>query len=62
MADTERRGADKLIEQAREAIDRLAEAFDRLVNGERPAPALVPVRRPTAEDIRRARQRQRARY
>ena len=62
MADNERRGADKLIEQVKEAVDRLAEAFDRLLNGERPAPALVPVRRPSAEDIRRARQRQRARY
>lgn len=57
MADTERRGAEKLIEQVKEAIDRLAEAFDRLVTGERPAPALIPVRQPTAEEIRRARRR-----
>jgi hypothetical protein len=57
MANTERRGAEKLIDQVKEAVDRLAEAFDRLVNGERPAPALVPARRPTAEEIRRARQR-----
>ena len=57
MADSERRGAEKLIEQVKEAVDRLAEAFDRLVNGERPAPALIPVRRPTAEEIRRARPR-----
>ncbi|MFN8514546.1 MAG: hypothetical protein U0232_05290 [Thermomicrobiales bacterium] len=57
MANTERRGAEKLIEQVKEAVDRLAEAFDRLVTGERPAPALIPVRRPTAEEIRRARQR-----
>ena len=62
MADNERRGVDKLVEQAREAVDRLAGAFERLVNGERPAPALIPIRRPTAEDIRRARQRQRSRY
>lgn len=62
MADNERRGAEKLIEQVREAVDRLAEAFERLVSGERPAPAMIPVRRPTAEDIRRARQRQRSRY
>ena len=62
MADNERRGADKLVEQVKEAVDRLAEAFERLIQGERPAPALVPVRRPTAEEIRRARQRQRSRY
>ncbi len=62
MADNERNGADKLIEQVREAVDRLAEAFDRLVTGQRPAPALIPARNPTAEDIRRARQRQRQRY
>lgn len=57
MADNERRGTEKLIEQVKEAVDRLSEAFDRLVNGERPAPALIPARRPTAEEIRRARQR-----
>jgi hypothetical protein len=58
MADSERRGVEKLIEQVKEAVDSLAEAFDRLVNGgPRPAPALIPVRRPTAEEIRRARQR-----
>lgn len=62
MADNDRSGVDKLIEQVKEAVDRLAEAFDHMVNGERPAPALIPVRRPTAEDIRRARQRQRGPY
>ena len=62
MANNERGGADKLIEQVKEAVDRLAEAFDHLVKGEQPAPALIPVRRPTAEDIRRARQRQRGPY
>lgn len=62
MADNDRRGAEKLIEQVREAIDRLAEAFDRVVAGQRPAPALAPVRPPTAEEIRRARQRQRQRF
>ncbi len=63
MANTERSGVDKLIEQVKEAVDRLAEAFDHLVKGEQqPAPALIPVRRPTAEDIRRARQRQRGSY
>jgi hypothetical protein len=62
MADNERNGVDKLIEQVKEAVDRLAEAFDHLVKGRQPAPALIPVRRPTADDIRRARQRQRGPY
>jgi hypothetical protein len=52
MAGEERRGADKLIEQAKETVDRLAEALDTLLNGQRPAPALVPVRRPSPEEIR----------
>jgi hypothetical protein len=59
MAGEERRGADKLIEKAKETVDRLAEALDTLVNGQRPAPALVPVRRPTPEEIRRHIRRQR---
>lgn len=62
MADNERTGAEKLIEQVKEAVDRLAGALERLVRPEQPAPALIPVRRPRADDIRRARQRARARY
>ncbi|CAA9585047.1 MAG: hypothetical protein AVDCRST_MAG18-3707 [uncultured Thermomicrobiales bacterium] len=59
MAGEERRGANKLIEQAKETVDRLAEALDTLLNGQRPAPALVPVRRPSPEEIRRHTRRQR---
>ncbi len=62
MADSERSGVDTLIEKVKEAVDSLAEAFDHLVNGARPVPALIPIRQPTAEDIRRARQRQRGSY
>ena len=53
MAGAERRGPDKLIEKAKETVDRLAEALDTLLNGQRPAPALVPVRQPTPDEIRR---------
>ncbi len=59
MAGAERRGADTLIEKAKETVDRLAEALDTLLNGQRPAPALAPVRRPTPEEIRRHIRRQR---
>ena len=53
MAGQERRGTDKLIEKAKEAVDRVADALDTLLNGQRAAPALVPVRRPSSEEIRR---------
>jgi hypothetical protein len=59
MAGQERRGADKLIEKAKEAVDRLAESLDTLLNGQRPAPALAPVRQPSPEEIRRHIRRQR---
>jgi hypothetical protein len=58
MAGQERRGTDKLIEKAKEAVDRVAEALDTLLNGQRPAPALVPVRQPSPEEIRRHLRRQ----
>ena len=62
MVREERRGAEKLIDRAKEAVeeavDRLTEALDTLLGGGRPAPALAPVRQPTAEEIRRHRQRQ----
>lgn len=59
MAGEERRGADKLIEKVKETVDRLAEALDSLLHGQRPAPALVPVRQPSPEEIRRHIRRQR---
>ena len=59
MAEQGRRSAEKLIEKAKEAVDRVADAVDSLLNGQRPAPALVPVRRPTPEEIRRHIRRQR---
>ncbi|HEY8599003.1 MAG TPA: hypothetical protein VIL85_11265 [Thermomicrobiales bacterium] len=59
MAGEERRGTDKLIDKAKETVDRLAEALDTLLHGQRPAPALVPVRQPSPEEIRRHVRRQR---
>lgn len=59
MAGQERRGTDKLIEKAKEAVDRVAGALDALLNGQRPAPALVPVRQPSPEETRRHIRRQR---
>ena len=63
MVREERRGADKLIDKAKEvveeAVDRLTGALDTLLGGARPAPALAPVRQPTAEEIRRHIRRQR---
>ncbi len=47
MAGSEKQAGQKLVEQVREAVDRLAEALDTLLHGPRPAPAYVPVRRPT---------------
>lgn len=44
----------KLVTKVREAVDRLAEALDAVLRGNsRPEPAYVPVRRPTAEELRR---------
>ncbi len=59
MAGNERSGADKLIEQAKEAVDRLAGVLDGLINGPRATPALVPVRQPSPAEIRRHIRRQR---
>jgi len=59
MAGNERSGTDKLIEKAKEAIDRLAGVLDGLINGPRPTPTLVPVRQPSPEEIRRHIRRQR---
>lgn len=59
MAGQERRSADKLIEKAKEAVDRVAGALDTLINGQRPVPALVPVRQPHPDEIRRHIRRQR---
>jgi hypothetical protein len=53
MAGNERSGTDKLIEKAKEAVDRLAGVLEGLINGPRPAPALAPVRQPSPEEIRR---------
>ena len=36
-----------------EAIDRLAEALDTALRGPAPAPAYVPVRRPSPEELAR---------
>lgn len=59
MAGEERRGTDKLIDKAKETVDRLTEALDTLLHGQRSAPALVPVRQPSPEEIRRHVRRQR---
>ncbi len=59
MAGNERSGADKLIEKANEAVDRLAGVLDGLINGPRITPALVPVRQPSPEAIRRHLRRRR---
>lgn len=59
MAGNERSGTDKLIEKAKEAVDRLAGVLDGLLNSPRPTPALVPVRQPSPEEIRRHIRRQR---
>jgi len=59
MAGEERRGTDKLIEKVKETVDRLAEALDTLLHGQRSAPALVPTRQPSPEEIRRHIRRQR---
>jgi len=59
MAGNERSGTDKLIEKAKEAVDRLAGVLDGLINSPRPTPALVPVRQPSPEEIRRHIRRQR---
>ena len=58
MVREQRRGAEKLIDKAREATERLVEALDTALRG-RSAPALAPVRQPTAEEIRRHVRRQR---
>ncbi len=47
-----RREVGKLVAQAREAVERLAESFDAALRGTRPEPAVVRVRRPTAEELR----------
>lgn len=55
------RGATKLIAGVREAVDRLAEALDTAVRGQAAVPAVIPVRQPTAEELRRyARRRRRS--
>lgn len=59
MVKEQRRGAEKLIDKAREAGERLIEALDTALRGRPAAPALVPVRQPTAEEIRRHIRRQR---
>ncbi len=59
MAGEERRGTDKLIEKVKETVDHVAGMLDTLLNGQRPAPALVPVRQPSPEEIRRHIRRQR---
>ena len=53
MAGNERGGVDRLIEKAKEAVDRLAGVLDGLITGPRSAPALVPVRQPSPDEIRR---------
>jgi len=59
MSGNERNGTNRLIEKAKETVDRLAGVLDGLINGPRPAPALVPVRQPSPEEIRRHIRRQR---
>ena len=59
MGKQQRRGASKLIAGVREAVDRLAEALDTAVRGQAVTPAVVPVRQPTAEDLRRYAHRRR---
>ncbi len=59
MAGNERSGTDKLIEKAKEAVDRLAGVLEGLISGPPPAPALVPVRQPSPDEIRRHIRRQR---
>jgi len=57
MVSKERRGAPDLIDKARKAVEKVAEALDTALNGPKPAPAYVPVRQPSPEDIRRLRRR-----
>ena len=50
----------KLVTKVREAVDRLAEALDVALRGNgQPEPAYVPVRQPTAEELRRYARRRR---
>lgn len=53
MAKKENRDAAKLAARVRGAVERMAEAIDNLLSPAPPAPAYVPVRRPTAEELRR---------
>ena len=62
MANTieqEQRGVEGLVAKAREAVERLAEALDEALRGARPEPAVVPVRRPTPEELREYARRRR---
>lgn len=53
MAGADRQKTEKVIEQVKEAVDRLAEVLDTLLRGHRPAPAVIPVRRPMPQTRRR---------
>lgn len=54
MVKEQRRGAEKLVDKVREVTDRLVEALDAALRGRPvPAPALAPVRQPTAGEVRR---------
>jgi uncharacterized glyoxalase superfamily metalloenzyme YdcJ len=55
MVSKELRGATDLIDKARKAVEKVAEALDTALNGPRPAPVFVPVRQPSPEAIRRQR-------
>ena len=57
MVSKERRSATDLIDKARKAVEKVAEALDTALTGPRPAPVFVPVRQPSPEEIRRLRRR-----
>ncbi|HEX5505058.1 MAG TPA: hypothetical protein VFW96_20750 [Thermomicrobiales bacterium] len=59
MAKQPRGGAAKIVERVKEAVDRLSEAIDTALYGGRAVPAVVPVRRPTPEELRRYARRRR---
>ena len=57
MVSKERRGATDLIDKARKAVEKVAEALDTALNGPKPVPVFVPVRQPSPDEIRRLRRR-----
>ncbi|MDP9372663.1 MAG: hypothetical protein M3Q65_09470 [Chloroflexota bacterium] len=59
MVKKQRRAASELLDKAREAAERLVGALDEALRGRAVEPALVPVRRPTAEELRRHARRRR---